>query len=117
VNQYWNPTAFVNPPAATANGQTDFGPLGGAPTQVVGPGFHRLDFSLFKQFKTSESTHLEFRAEFFNLANHPNFSALGLGFGNINLNFTDKTNFARLVQTRDSPNDPRQIQFALKFYF
>ncbi len=117
VNQYWNPDAFVNPPVATANGQTDFGPLGGAPTQVVGPGFHRFDCSLFKQFKTSENTHLEFRAEFFNLTNHPNFSALGLGFGNINLNFTDKTNFARLVQTRDSPNDPRQIQFALKFYF
>lgn len=117
VNQYWNPLAFSNPPVATKDGQTDFAPLGGAPTQVVGPGFHRFDLSLFKQFKTSESTHLEFRAEFFNLTNHPNFSALSPGAGSINLNFTDTTNFAHLQQTRDAPNDPRQIQFALKFYF
>ena len=33
-----------------------------------------MDFSLFKQFSLSERFRLEFRSEFFNLTNHPNFS-------------------------------------------
>jgi hypothetical protein len=112
VDQWLNPAAFQDPPAATTIGQTDFAPLGGANTQAVGPGFHRFDFSFFKEIKTSEKTHMEFRAEFFNLTNHPNFS---LFF--ISNNFRDTANFAKIGSTRDNPNDPRQVQFALKFYF
>ena len=111
VNQWLNPAAFHNPPAATAIGQSDFSPLGGAPTQAAGPGFHRLDWSIFKEFATSERTHAEFRAEFFNLTNHPNFAQPG------SLNFTDPKNFAKITATRDNPNDPREVQLALKFYF
>ena len=33
------------------------------------------------------------------------------------LNFNDTTNFGRVGSTRDAPNDPRQIQFALKLYY
>src|SRR5207237_10040002 len=111
VNQWLNPAAFHNPPAATAIGQSDLSPLGGAPTQAIGPGFHRLDWSLFKEFTVSERARVEFRAEFFNLTNHPNFAQPG------SLNFTDSKNFARITTTRDNPNDPREIQFALKLYF
>ncbi len=111
VNQWLNPLAFHNPPAATSIGQTDLTPLGGAPAQAIGPGFHRLDWSVFKEFHTSERTRVEFRAEFFNLTNHPNFAQPG------SLNFTDTKNFARITATRDNPNDPRQIQLALKFYW
>ncbi len=78
VNQWMNPAAFTSPPTATAIGQSDYAPLGGAPSQLIGPGFHRLDFALFKQFRTSERTSLQFRAEFFNLTNTPNFSVSGL---------------------------------------
>lgn len=111
VNQWLNPAAFANPPVAAAIGQGDYAPLGGAPTQFLSPGFHRLDVSLFKQFKTSERTHLEFRAEFFNLTNTPQFA---------NPAFTDFTNtasFGQINSLRDGANDPRQIQFAMKFYF
>lgn len=111
VNHWLNPAAFTNPPVATTIGQTDYSPLGGGPTQVLGPGFHRLDFSLFKQFRTSETTHLELRAEFFNLTNHPNFSYPS---------FTDYTNsasFGTITSVRDGANDQREIQFALKFYW
>ena len=108
---YYNPAAFADPPAVVAIGQTDLAPLGGERSQVVGPGFHRFDWSLFKQFRTSERTHLEFRAEFFNLTNHPNFGQPG------SFNFKDPKNFAKITSTRDNPNDPRQIQFALKLYF
>ncbi len=111
VDQWVNPAAFANPPAATAVGQTDFAPLGGDPTQVAGPGFHRLDFSLFKDFKTSESTHLEFRCEAFNLTNTPNFALPS------SRNFLDTKNFGQITATRDRPSDSREIQFALKFYW
>ena len=111
VNQWLNPAAFHNPPAVATIGQTDLTPLGGAPTQASGPGFHRLDWSLFKEFRTSERTHAEFRAEFFNLTNHPNFAQPG------SLNFTTPTTFSKITATRDNPNDPREIQLALKFYF
>jgi hypothetical protein len=120
VDQWVNPAAFANPQVATSIGQTDLSPLGGAPTQVVGPGFQRLDLSLFKSFRTSETTQLEFRAECFNVANHPNFSNpgfQGVYNGAPVLNFGNPSEFGKLTATRDNPNDPREFQFALKFYF
>ena len=111
VNQWMNPAAFADPAPATAIGQTNYAPLGGGATQIIGPGFHRLDYSLFKQFQTTEKTRLEFRAEFFNITNHPNFALPGY------TNYLQTSTFGKITSTRDSPNDPRQIQFALKFYF
>jgi hypothetical protein len=111
-NQWMNPAAFSDPAPATAIGQTNYAPLGGGATQIIGPGFHRLDYSLFKQFQTTEKTRLEFRAEFFNITNHPNFSVT-----NMYTNYKSTSTFGQITATRDSPNDPRQIQFALKFYF
>ena len=111
VDQWLNPAAFANPPVATAVGQKDYAPLGGAPTQAYGPSFRRLDLSAFKAFRTSERTHLEFRAEFFNLTNTPQFANPSY------LDFTNKATFGRITSLRDGVNDPRQIQFALKFYW
>jgi hypothetical protein len=45
---------------------------------VVGPGLFNVDFSAFKNTfvpKISETFNIQFRAEFFNLLNHPNFQA------------------------------------------
>ena len=100
---------------------TGLGALGGAPSQIPGPGFHRLDFSTFKDFQLSERFRLQFRAEFFNILNHPNFNAPGFGGNGVvaisgATNFTSP-NFGEIGSTRDAPNDPRQIQFALKLYF
>lgn len=109
-NQWLNPAAFTSPPVATAIGQPDYSPLGGAPSQFSGPPYRRLDISLFKNFATSDTTHLEFRAEFFNLTNTPNFA---------NPSFLDYTSdtFGRITSTRDGQNDPRETQLALKFYW
>jgi hypothetical protein len=116
VNQWLNPAAFANPPVATTIGQIDYRPLGGSPGQYRGPGFHRLDFSLFKQFRLSERFRMEFRSEFFNLTNHPNFSNPGFSLGNGvppgSLNYLDTTNFSRITSTRDGQNDQREIQLA-----
>lgn len=111
VNQWINPAAFTNPPVATSIGQSNFAPLGGSGTQAHGPGEHRLDFSLFKQFPVSESKRFEFRAELFNLTNTPWFANPSY------LTFTNANTFGRITSLRDGDNDPREIQLALKFYF
>ncbi len=79
--------------------------------QVRGPGFHRLDFSIFKDFRTSERTRLQFRAEFFNLTNPPQFANPG------NKNFGNPSTFGLITGLVDGANDPREIQCALKLYF
>jgi len=88
---------------------------------VAGPGFHRLDFSTFKEFPFHDRFRLQFRAEMFNIFNHPNFNAPGFGGNGVVAipGATDFTNpnFGKIGSTRDAPYDPRQIQFALKFYY
>jgi len=122
VDHWLNPAAFASPAVATTIGQSDRSPLGGSPTQFYGPGFHRMDFSLFKDFRTSENTHFEFRSEFFNLTNHPNFSPPGFSGNGVlsapgSLDYTSPSTFGKIASTRDGQNDQREIQFALKFYF
>jgi hypothetical protein len=111
VAHFLNAAAFVNPPAVTAIGQSSLTPLGGRPTQVTGPPFHRIDISFFKRFNFTERIYSEFRSEIFNITNTPNFS------NPTSLTFTNTTNFGQITSTRDSPNDPREIQFALKIYY
>jgi len=55
---YYNPAAFTDPPVATTIGTSDLAPLGGSNTQVNGPGFRDLDFSVFKEFGITETNAL-----------------------------------------------------------
>ena len=103
-NYYINPAAFAAVPVV--NGVTTrAGTL--ARNYLTGPGYNDVDLSTFKDFKFTERYTLQFRAEFFNLLNHPNFI-------NPNYNFTDP-NFGKLQSTR--LGNERQIQFAAKFFF
>ncbi len=127
-----NPAAFAQPcvlgaggtPTASPTGcvpLTGLAALGGPPAQIPGPGFRRLDFSVFKDIPFNERVRLQFRAEMFNILNHPNFNAPGFGGNGVvsiggSTNFTS-SNFGEIGSTRDAPNDPRQIQFALKLYY
>ncbi|HET6205171.1 MAG TPA: TonB-dependent receptor [Terracidiphilus sp.] len=135
---FWlnNPSAFAQPcqlggtpgnTAPIADSPKGCVPLNGAdalgskPGQTVGPGFHRFDFSTFKNFKITERFSMQFRAEFFNILNHPNFNAPNFGGNGVvaiggSGNFTDP-HFGEVGSTRDNPYDPRQIQFALKLYY
>ncbi len=123
--QGWlNPAAFRNPPVATTIGQTDLSPLGGDPTQVRGPDFKRLDLSVFKSFRGSGNQVFEFRAEIFNLTNTHNFSVPGFSGGGAGLppppgvlDFSNTANFGKITALRLGPNDQRQVQLALKYYF
>jgi hypothetical protein len=81
---------------------------------VQGPGYQIWDFSLFKNFSVSERTKLEFRAELFNVFNHPNLQFAKSGPQNsINTTTFGTPQFGFLTAARD----PRQIQFALKLSF
>jgi Carboxypeptidase regulatory-like domain/TonB dependent receptor len=118
LSWFGNPGAFTQPAACTASS----GPacLGGL-TQVPGPGFHRLDFSIFKNIALTERFKLQFRTEIFNIFNHPNFNAPNFGGNGVvaisnSGNFNSST-FGEIGSTRDAPYDPRQIQFALKLYY
>ncbi len=110
--QFLNPAAFQNPPAATATAASPVN-LGGRPTQVTGPPFRRLNLSIVRQFPAVRETFFEFRAEAFNLTNTPNFAQPLAA----NLNFTNSATFASISATRDNPNDPRELQFSVKYYF
>jgi hypothetical protein len=99
--QWFNTSCF---PAPTAG---ELGNAGRVP--VIGPDFVNTDFSVIKQFALPrEDMGLNFRAEFFNLFNHPQFgmpvndvSLLGLGYGSVN----------------STVNNPRLVQLALKLTF
>jgi len=70
--------------------------------------------SIVKNFPISERTKLEFRAEFFNVFNHPNLQFAKSGPHNsINTTTFGTPEFRFLTAARD----PRQIQFALKLSF
>jgi hypothetical protein len=134
---FWmgNPKAWNQPCQLGANGVPTSSPstpypcvpLSGSAAlgvlnQFPGPGFHRLDLSFFKDFPIKERMKLQFRAEIFNLTNHPNFNAPGFGGNGVvaisgSTDYTNTGNFGEIGSTRDAPYDPRQIQFALKFYY
>jgi hypothetical protein len=120
VSWFGNPAAFSQPaPCATL--PCPLSTLGGPPAQVSGPPFKRLDFSTFKEVRLNERFTMQFRAEFFNIFNHPNFNAPGFGGNGVvsvpnSTNF-NSSNFGEIGSTRDDPYDPRQIQFALKLYY
>lgn len=81
-----------------------------------GPFQQNWDMSLIKTTKVGEKKSLEFRAEFFNIFNHPVFAspqAAGGVFGNYGI-VDVATGDASILNTA---NDPRIIQFALKFNF
>ena len=71
-----------------------------------GPGRVNLDLSIFKNFKFTEGTNLQFRVESFNLTNTPQF-----GLPNSAVGSPAAGTITSLV------GNPRQVQFALRFAF
>ena len=115
---YFNPSAFAeavvpagqaipsahDPSALAGEDGTDIGDVGR--NVLRGPSQNDVDVSVTKPFSLTESTALEFRADFFNLLNHadrdnPITDISNPGFGKV-------TSFS---------SSPRIVQFALKFTF
>ncbi len=68
-NQWFNANAFLAPP----NNSGFYGNLGR--DTLIGPGLATWDFSVMKDMRIREGMTLQFRAEFFNILNHPNFNS------------------------------------------
>lgn len=110
---YWfNPCAFVEAP---------LGELGNAPrAPVSGPNYINTDFSLIKHIMVSERAKLDFRAEFFNLWNHPHLylpGSPGVSGMQDASPFSGQTFGFATGTVNQLAGDSRVIQFALKLSF
>ncbi len=88
-------------------------------------GFKNFDFSVAKNFHFGEAMRLQFRAEFFNIFNHPNFANPYGGQNGFGLNDPSAASFGCGCATPDiaaanpavGSGGPRSIQLGAKFIF
>ncbi|HEU5234825.1 MAG TPA: TonB-dependent receptor [Terriglobales bacterium] len=112
---------FINPAAFAFPTRGTFGTC--RPRAFHGPGIQMTDLSLFKMFRMTERFQWQFRAEFFNAFNHPNFANPNASFTAANIGANGS--FGKVSNTLNpilgtgsgGPGDPREIQLALKLYF
>lgn len=78
-----------------------------------GPGAVNFDTSLFKDFSLTERQKVQFRAELFNVFNHPQFSNPNAALNNLPF-FGQSTGTVSTIEGFDTH---RQIQFALRYSF
>jgi hypothetical protein len=112
LNGYANPAAFCAVPVIGQinglGGATGYGNTGRG--ILLGPGQHNWDFAASKKSRVGglrEDAYLEFRAEFFNAFNHPQFSNPA----------TNVASPATLGVISTTSVGPRIIQFALRYAF
>jgi Carboxypeptidase regulatory-like domain len=99
-NFLFNPNDFADPPLGQFNNGTQR-------SICCGPGLDDWDFAIHKKIPIDEQRYFQFRAELFNIFNHTNFY-------NPDGHFSDgPTEFGKITEAQD----PRLVQFALKFYF
>jgi len=106
-NLYFDPCAFVLPPVGF------YGNLGR--NTLIGPGLLDFDFSLDKNTRVhlTEAGRLEFRADFFNIFNRPNFGKPAVNV----LNATTRQPVAGPGLITSTTTSSRQLQFSLKLIF
>ncbi len=97
--QHWFDTSIFSSPAPYTYGNAGRDIL-------FGPGRVNWDMSLFKNFVIREQTRFEFRAEAFNVFNHPQFGLPNAAIGN-----------AQVGQITSTVGNPRQLQMGLRFQF
>jgi hypothetical protein len=104
---------FINPACFTlANPLNVLGNLGR--NTVTGPGLVNVDYSMVKNTKIpriSESFNVQFRAEFFNLFNHANFSPPVANLDVLSGPTVGAPPFGQITSTQ---TPERQVQFGLK---
>jgi hypothetical protein len=101
LTRYFDQTAF------TQSGSFQFGTLGRFLPNVRGIGQNNIDASLFKNFRFREKFNTQFRAEAFNLANHPYWNGPGT-------TITDLASFGIINQ---KGGQRRIMQLGLKLIF
>ncbi len=100
---HWFKTYAFAPPPIYSDTQGTYSIPGNEGRNVVtGPGLGSWDSTLERRFHLSENLNLDFRTDFFNLTNHPNFNRPGLIVGT--------SQFGEL----SSADNSRQIQFSIR---
>jgi hypothetical protein len=136
LSSFHVPCTFGNTTAVSSSGDSNclagtrhFGDMGR--NSLRGPAFKEMNFSIFKNTDLAEHIVLQFRAEFFNIFNHPNFAnpnlpnfitdpatngldASGRGIGNLGLSATGDVGIGNPFL---GGGGPRGTQFALKLTF
>jgi hypothetical protein len=115
VGEWINPAAFVAPAAGT---------FGDAPRDVArGPGAWQMDLGIGKHIPVTERVALDFRSEFFNIFNHPQY---GLPQSDISPYLAGEQGvFGNIISTVNTTTPvspvgagtPREIQFSLRLVF
>ena len=116
---WFNPCAFANPldgnliaPGTAVTGeQQAIAFLGGRSNTIYGPGYYQVNMSLFKTFATWREENLQFRADAFNLLNHPTLGGP---------NGSDNSNGGNITGPKSFQNntpDARFFQLSLKYSF
>ena len=82
-----------------------------ARASFIGPRFWNLDTALHKRFSITEQVNMQFRAEAFNIFNHPNFALPNP------LVFSGSSYNSSAGSITATSNASRQIQFAVKLLF
>ena len=122
IDGYFDPSCLTAPPVITADGGTGFGnlPVGA----VRGPAQNNLDMAILKHTPLpwwNEKFALDFRTEFFNAFNTPQFSNPDLNAGSVVNDPSSGATFwvpsASFGQITSTSVNPRIIQFALKLVF
>jgi hypothetical protein len=113
-DQWFNAAPIGDPNSAFSRpAKGTFGNL--AHNSLRGPGYWRLDASLFKKFRLYKDQWLEFRIESVNFLNHVN---LGNPDSEIGVPGNNNPNAGRITSTAYSGMDPqRNFQFAFKYSF
>jgi hypothetical protein len=112
VSRYIKTNCFTYPQPVTVNGVK--GSLLGnlARNTLTSPGLLNMDFSLIKNDRIHERINAQFRLEFFNVLNHPNFSAPAFIIFDGNGNLV--SNVGKITSTSTAS---RQIQLGMKLVF
>jgi hypothetical protein len=124
-----NPAAFTSPPVDPATGDTERqGTLGRNVLRAFGA--TQWDFAVHRDFPMRENIKLQFRAELFNVLNHPNFGPPNAGLGTpgfglatqtLNNSLSGGSSGSSLGSGTFDPlyqlGGPRSVQLALKLFF
>jgi len=113
-DEWFNATAIGEPGSAFARPAA--GTFGNSGRNfLTGPGYWNVDASLFKRFRFTDRTNLEFRVEVQNLFNHVN---LGQPDSEVGIPGNPNANAGRITSTAYNGSDPmRNVQFGLRFQF
>jgi hypothetical protein len=113
-NQYFATTNSSGQPIFTAPASGTFNLQKGVRDEIYGPGFQDWNLGLYKQFAFNERHGLQFRAEAFDVNNHPNWTSLTATGGTSGFYNPTSSTFGKVTAKTGLS---RNLQLSLRYYF